>query len=227
MLPCIFASELAVGASNLDEVRPPLRLELVPTALPVLFGPVLPATPVLAMLPLVPRDETRLPPTALFLVPIEEADELLVPPTREFAVPARELGGGPFPIEPPAFKPVEGTRVTGAPNVGIGERVLLALGATLGGFNEARLAVDPPDATRFVMDEFLVATEGRATAGEEPTVFLTIGAALTAAAAVGFDTGILDDLAAGLPQTLCTSDLAEERNPNLEVDALGFAGNAR
>lgn len=192
--------------------------------LPAFFGPVLPATPVLAILPLVPKDETRLPPAAPFLVPIEEAEELLVPPTREFAEPVRVLEGAPMPIEPPALELVEGTRVTGAPKVGIGERVRLALGAVLGGFNEARLAVEPPDAIRLVVVAFLVATEGRPIAGEEPTVFLTTGAAF-AAATMGFDTGIFEDLVAGapLPQTLCTSDFAEERKPNLDVDALGLA----
>lgn len=92
--------------------------------LPALFPPVLPATPGLAVPPLVPNDETLFPPTVFFLVPIEETKKLF---------PVRVPEGGPISVEPTAPDLVDETRVRDVPNVGIGERICL----TFGGFNEA------------------------------------------------------------------------------------------
>ena len=97
-------------------------LEFVPAVLPALFDPVLPTTPGLAVLPLVPNDEALFPPNVFFLVPIEETKKLF---------PARVLGG-PISVEPTAPDLVDETCVRDVPNVGIGERICL----TFGGFNE-------------------------------------------------------------------------------------------
>lgn len=72
------------------------------------------------------------------------------------------------------------------------------------------------------MDGFLPATEAEGSAE-----FFDAGAVF-ATATVGFDDATREDLVEGVlfAQTLCTSDFAEERNPNFEVGVLGLAVNS-
>ena len=152
------------------------------------------------------------PPTAPFLVPIEEMDQVFFP--------VRVLEGGPISTSPDL---VDETRVRGVPNVGIGERIRLTFGTVLEGFNKARPPAELPDAIRFIVYEFLLATEA-----EGSTEFLDASAVFAAATAtVGCDSWTLEDLVEGVlfAQTLCTSDFAEERNPNFNVGALRLAVN--
>lgn len=210
------AIELAVGARSLEGVARVLAMEPLSTVFPVRLVSMLPTR-----LPFVPKEEIRLLPA---LVPMDEGpDELFLVPNRELPppipIPMLPLARAPVPMELPVR---EFPRAKGVPKEGIGERVR-AVVATDGGLSIlVRLevdATDPPEGTRLVDGPGLLDTvEGRDVG--------IVGFLTTGVGTGGFETGIAEVFEdAPFPQTLCTSDLAEERKPNLE-GALAFSGNS-
>ena len=179
-----------MGARSLDELEVlNLVLAFVPFVLAVRLTPMLPAPAPVAKLPLVPKDDTRLPPTALetpVLLPIE-VTELLLVPNRELSPtlpvplgPKRELRTRSPTEELPVLELV---LAPDGPNKGIGERVRAA--AATVSMLPLRLEVDPPDGIRLVEGTVLVIVDRR----------VDIGPALE----VGFDAGIPDPFVAVAP----------------------------
>ena len=196
-------------------------LVFVPAVLPVRLIPVLPAPALvleLGNLPLVPKDDTPLPPAKLEtprLLPIEETsltEEFLVsncelsPP-----VPEREPG---IPIEElPAFLVL----LLDTPKEEVGKRERVAEGLNI---LPLRLEVDddPPEGIRLA--------EGKVLAGSrECTGVATAKFFGTVAVFGGFDTGMVEflDVEPPLFHTLRTSDLADDKKPNLNVCPLAFS----
>lgn len=204
----IFASELAVGAISLEET-----LNRLPVVLPAAVPLPLPLT----RLPLTPKDETfapaLLPPV---LVPIDET-------------PATELFLLMTPTELSLLVLAVRLRVDVQSKLGIGDLDLdvdvvafdlrVPLTDPMVGGLRSRLDVDPPDTTRLV--------DGRATPlSFETDAFFDVFGSSTGSLLAAFGTGIFEvwGFELPLPQKLCTTDLAEERNPNRDL-AFAVGGN--
>ena len=193
----------------------------MPAVLPVRLIPVLPAPALvleLGNLPLVPKDDTPLPAKLETppLLPTEETPltEGFLVSNRELSPPVPEREPG-IPIEElPAFDLV---LLLDTPKEGVGKRERVAEGLNILPLRP-EVDDDPPEGIRLA--------EGKVLAGSrECTGVATAKFFGTVAVFGGFDTGMVEflDVEPPLFHTLRTSDLADDKKPNLNVCPLAFS----